>query len=161
MHEFYLSARKLLSSGVVAPLCVQRSFEAAMAGILDEDGWRPTHMSFSAAEELATGSVSNVQRAHGVLEGRMDRFDRTIRVLTCEEQPFEVWWDFYKKHDATVLITREEHFSNTKFSDDELIPVPWDDLKLFVNSGFSFKARKKVEIKWVKQEILRRHGSLN
>lgn len=154
MHEFYLSARKLLSSGVVPPVCVQRSFEAAMAGILDEDGWRPTHISRAAVVELAEGWISNVQRAHGVLEGRKDRFDRTIVILTFEEKPFEEWWEFYKKHDTTVLITRAEHFSNLKFTEDELIPVPWDEQKLFINSGFSFKARKKVELKWARQQML-------
>lgn len=161
MHEFYMASRKLLNAAVVPPICVQRSFEAALSGVLGENCWRATHISPAAARELATGFVSNVQRAHGVLDGRMDRYDRTICVLTSPEQSFEDWWAFYKKHDSTVLITREEHSSNKRFTEEDLIPIPHDEQGLFVNSGFSFKVRKKVELRWVKQEILNRQLCLH
>lgn len=161
MHEFYLASRKLLNAGVVPPICVQRSFESALSGILGENCWRPTHMSPAAAQEIVRGFASSVQRAHGVLNDRLDRYDRTIQILTSPAQEFEDWWEFYKKHDATVLITREEHSTGRRFVEKELIPIPHDARGLFINSGFSFKMRKKVELKWVKQEILNHHAQFH
>lgn len=161
LHQFYLAARQLHKTGVVPVMCVQRSFEEAISGILGEDNWRPTHVSYAAAQEISQGRAKNVQRAHGVLDDRMDRYDRTVHIITSSEMKFEEWWSFYKKHDSTVLITRDEHSSNKRFTKEDLITIPQGEQKLFVNSGFSFKVRKKVEVKWILQEILNRSAKIH
>ena len=78
----------------------------------------------------------------------MDRFDRTIEILEGDVRTFSEWWDFYTKNDLTVLITKDEHSSNKKFVESDLIVVP-TERELFLNSGFSFKVRKRVEIAWI------------
>ena len=151
LQQFYLASRNLLQCGVVPPVCVQRSFEEAIAGFLGNNTWRPTHISYEAARAILAGASKTVQRAHGVLGDRMDRYDRTLAVLQGPLREFDDWWGFYRKHDATVLITRQEHGSNRKFTLDELIEVPWDSRDMFVSAGFAFKVRKKVEMKWLSE----------
>ena len=151
LQKFYLASRNLLQDSIVPEICVQRAFEEAIAGFLGEDNWRPTHISKAAVSEIVEGSYKNVQRAHGVVGDRLDRYDRTLEVLKGDMMEFDDWWAFWKEHDSTVLITKAEHSSNLKFSFDELIPLPDKGLGMFVNSGFSFKLRKKVELKWLKE----------
>jgi hypothetical protein len=148
LHDFYIAARQLLQSGLVPQMCVQRSFEEAISGFLGSKNWRPSHISPAAAREILKGCKNNVQRAHGVLGDRMDRFDRTIEILEGDVRTFSEWWDFYTKNDLTVLITKDEHSSNKKFVESDLIVVP-TERELFLNSGFSFKVRKRVEIAWI------------
>lgn len=152
LQTFYLSCRNLLNGGIIPPICVQRAFEEVVGGFTMEDTWRPTHISLSALAEAAKGCHTSIQRAHGVLDERLDRFVRTIRVLSGPEKKFEEWWDFYIDHDTTVLITREEHSLNKKFERDDLIPVP-QDTDLFKRGGFSFRFRKKHELKWAKAKL--------
>ena len=146
LHQFYINARALLTAGIVPPINVQRSFDEVLGGVRGPESWRPTHVSPAAAVELPISGTKRVQRAHGVLAGRMDRYDRTLFLLRDEERPFEDWWQFWCEHDATVLITREEHGSGRIFQEDELIPVP---VGMFLNAGFAFKVRKKVEVAWL------------
>lgn len=146
LHQFYINARKLLAAAVVPPINVQRSFDEVLYGARGSESWKPTHVSPAAAVELPISGTKRVQRAHGVLAGRMDRYDRTMLLLRSEERRFEDWWEFWCEHDATVLITREEHGSGRIFQEDELIPVPDG---LFLNAGFAFKVRKKVEVAWL------------
>lgn len=153
LQEYYLSSRKLLESGVVPAICVQRSFESVMGGVLGEECWRPTHISVGAMAYAVEGLVSDLQRAHGVLEGRKDRYERTLDILSGVEKEFDEWWEYYRHHDATVLITKAEHSSNKKFLEEELVVIPRDGLKLFINSGFSFRFRKKVELQWIKDSL--------
>lgn len=152
LQKFYLAARNLLQDRIIPEICVQRSFEEAIAGFQGADTWRPTHISRSAVAEIVTGTYKNVQRAHGVVGKRLDRYDRTLTVLKGEMMEFDAWWEFWQEHDATVLITKSEHASSRKFTFDELVELPDKTLGMFVNSGFSFKLRKKVEMKWL-QEI--------
>lgn len=151
LHTFYLASRALLESGVVPPLAVQRGFDETMVGYLAVDTWRPTHISWDAAEEILNGDSRNVQRAHGLC-GRLNRYDRTIAVLTGPEQTFDEWWSFYAEHDTTVLITKKEHSSGKQFVFSELIELPQPPKGMFLRAGFSFKVRKKVEMVWLKAE---------
>jgi hypothetical protein len=150
LQNFYVSSRALLAGGVVPAWGVQRSFEEAMSGYMGDEVWRPSHISRSAAHEIMCGSYKNVQRAHGVVGNRLDRYQRTVSILTGEEKAFDSWWSFWKEHDSTVLITRSEHGSNRRFTFEELIEIPREPHVFFVRAGFSFKVRKKVEIAWLK-----------
>ena len=123
-----------------------------MSGFLLEDNWRPTHISMDALSEIVNGSHTNIQRAHGVVGDRIDRFVRTITILTDEEKPFDEWWKFYKAHDETVLITKDEHASNKRFSFEELVEIPKHEM-IFTRSGFSFKFTKKRELAWSKSTL--------
>jgi hypothetical protein len=72
--------------------------------------------------------------------------------LLGEQKEFDEWWKFYIEHDYTVLITREEHALNKKFTYEELVPLPLET-DLFKRGGFSFRFRKKHEMKWAKQKL--------
>jgi len=149
LHEHYLNLRKMLDAGVPRR-GVQKSFEELVYSVIGKDSWRPTHISELAVREYVEGSTRNIQRAHGVLGERMDRFDRTMLLLEGEELPFEVWWGFFLSHDKTVLITRKEHGSGKKFVEDELITLPEWNEGMFENSGFSVRIRKKTEGIWIR-----------
>lgn len=149
LHGFYLATRELLASGVVTHAAAQRSFEEMMAGFLRDRTWRCTHISPAAARDIAAGRHRNVQRAHGI-GGRLDRYDRTVKLLTSDVQDFDAWWSFYLEHDATVLITREEHNRNVDFDLQALVTVPEG---LFPSSGFSYKVRKKMEVAWLTNQF--------
>lgn len=152
-QQFYVSCRRLLSQNVVSKISAQKAFEEAIHGFTRENSWRPTHISLAAAKEAVIGNSKNIQRAHGVLKDRMDRYDRTISLLEGYEQPFDSWWKFYIHHDATVMITREEHGLGKTFNAEELIELPPTHLGMFVSSGFSFKMRKKMEIAWLRVKL--------
>ncbi len=148
LHKHYINLRHMLSEGVPRR-GVQKSFEELVYSIVGKDSWRPTHISELAVREYVEGTTRNIQRAHGVLGERMDRFDRTMLLLEGEELPFEKWWSFFLSHDKTVLITRKEHGSGRKFTEDELITLPdWSE-GMFENSGFSVRIRKKTEGVWL------------
>ena len=148
MHSFYLSMRELALSNTVPFLAVQRGFEAVMAGFLGIYTWRSTHITIAAANKIVEGNANEVQRAHGI-GGRLGRYDRTLRLLTGSQLSFDEWWNFYIEHDKTVLITRDEHNSNQVFDLNSLIPLPHYSANMFFDGGFSFKARKKIEVKWL------------
>lgn len=135
-------------------MCVQRSFESAIGGFQGDDVWRSTHITHQAVQAIADGNYRIVQRAHGVLGDRLDRYDRTITVLTEPVKPFQEWWSFWQHHDETVLATKSEHGSGVKFSEEDLIVVPRDSRKLFASSGFSFRVRKRVEVEWARSMLL-------
>lgn len=155
VQVFYVACRKLLQEGVVAPICVQRSFESVLSGLTGINSWRATHISAAAMLEASiSGSARNIQRAHGVLGDRMDRYDRTLAILSDAEKSFDAWWKFYCYHDATVIITKKEHASSHKFAEDELFELPPRKERLFENSGFSFKMRKGKELVWIRDQLL-------
>lgn len=153
LQGLYLACRGLVHGNVSGKIFVQKSFEEMLFGYLGPHAWRPTHASVDALREVSQGSVKNVQRAHGVVEGRLDRYDRTMQILLGPEQQFDDWWKFYKQHDATVLITRQEHGKNKKFTINELVTLPDHSTDYFATSGFSFKLRKKHEITWAKSTL--------
>lgn len=155
LQQFYLACRELLSHGITPPICVQRSFEEAIAGFQGPDGWRPTHITHAAAAAIVAGDHRSVQRAHGAADDRLDRFDRTIRILTEPEKPFTAWWSFWRKHDSTVLMTRAEHGSGQRFKLADLIEIPQDGVEYFVKGGFSYKVRKSIEVAWLKTTMQR------
>lgn len=150
LHQFYLALRSLYLTSIVPSCPVQRSFEEAINGFIGENTWLPTHISKNALKEIAEGRHRNVQRAHGILPDRLDRFERTIKILSGEEKTFDEWWDFYTTHDKTVLITKEEHSSKINFKESDLILIP-EEPKMFRRGGFSFKIREKIEITWAKK----------
>jgi hypothetical protein len=161
LQELYVACRALLKGEVSGKIFVQKSFEEMMYGFLGEYAWRPTHASLEALKEVAQGNCKNVQRAHGIVENRLDRYDRTMKILLDEEQPFDSWWTFYRIHDSTILITKNEHSTCKKFKLDELIELPNPESGMFVSSGFSFRMRKKLEVQWAKLtlEKLQCHGT--
>ena len=150
IQRFYLSTRELLAKGFIPAWAIQKSFEEAMGGYQNEIVWRPTHVSPAAIDEAVNGTFTNLQRAHGVVDDRLDRYTRTIEVLTGEEKPFDSWWPFWQKHDVTVLITKDEHNSGKHFQFKDLVEIPQDNGVMFGRAGFSFKFRKKVELEWMK-----------
>lgn len=152
LQEFYRSCRLLVSSGVSSAYFTQRSFEDAIAGVRMEESWRPTHISRLAAVEVAEGRRLNVQRAHGVLFGRIERNERTLRLLTEPERPFDEWWEFFCEHDSTLLVTRKEHSGKTPLS--PMIELPDPALGMFLSRGFKVKLRQTVEVKWIREQLL-------
>jgi hypothetical protein len=152
LQQFYLATRTLLKSEVIPPWAAQRGFEETIGGYLDVHTWRPTHVSHAAAQEIVNGSYRNVQRAHGI-GGRLDRYKRTLKVLTDPEQDFDAWWSFYLEHDATVLITKKEHSAGQEFELKSLIKLPPHPHGMFTRAGFSFKVRKKVEVVWLREAL--------
>jgi hypothetical protein len=149
LHQFYVASRALMASGVVPDISVQRSFDGVIEGYRGEDSWRPSHITLAAAERLSVGVTTGIQRAHGILAGRMDRYERTMLIFTGPEQDFDDWWGVWTSNDATVLVTREEHIVNRKLGPEEVVPIP-PELNLFGTGGFSFKFRKKYELAWLK-----------
>lgn len=156
LQEHYLNLRKMLAAGF-PKRGVQKSFEELVYSVVGKDSWRPTHISELALDEYITGSSRNVQRAHGVVGNRLDRYERTMNLLEkYPAQEFEDWWEYFTNHDKTVLITRKEHSSGKKFLWDELIPLPSWNEGLFENSGFSVKMRKKSEGVWLENTYNKR-----
>jgi hypothetical protein len=149
LQKLYLACRGLLQTKIAKDIRIQKSLEETMYGFLGEDSWRPTHITKAAINEILNGSYRNVQRAHGILENKLDRYTRTMSILNGDEKSFDEWYSFYIQHDATVLITRKEHSYNIKFTKEELIEIP-QELNLFGSVGFSFRFRKGNELKWVK-----------
>ena len=153
LHRFYVSMRLLSSNNVVPTWSIQRSFEEMMNGYMAEYIWQPTHISVEAVKLVAEGQKRKLQRAHGVIEGKFDRYKRTMGLMQGPEMTFEEWLKFYIEHDASVLVTREEHNSNKKFLSDELIELPPRPHSLFVRAGFTFAVRKTVEIVWAQAKL--------
>lgn len=156
LQQYYVATRALLNSKVVPAWAAQRGFEETVGGYLDVHTWRPTHVSHEAAQEIVNGSFRNVQRAHGI-GGRLDRYKRTLKLLTDPEQDFDSWWSFYLEHDATVLITKKEHTSGKEFDLNQLIKLPPHPHGMFTRAGFSFKVRKKVEVVWLRDALAGAH----
>jgi len=151
LQRLYLACRGLLQAKIAKDIRIQKSLEETMYGFLGEDSWRPTHITRTAIIEILNGSYRNVQRAHGILNDRLDRYTRTMTILNGDEKSFDEWYDFYVKNDATILITRKEHAYNVKFIEEELIKIP-QELDLFGSVGFSFRFRKGNELAWVKTQ---------
>lgn len=152
LHQFYVASRALMASGAVPDISVQRSFDGVIEGYRGEDSWRPSHITLAAAERLSVGVTTGIQRAHGILAGRMDRYARTIMILKGAELDFDAWWKVWTDNDATVLVTREEHIENRQFTPDEVLEIP-RSLNLFGTGGFSFKFRKKTEAAWIRERL--------
>ena len=151
LHDHYLNLRKMLPAGVPRR-GVQKSFEELVYSVIAVDSWRPTHVTPEAVREYVEGSSKNLQRAHGVLGDRLGRYERTMLLLEGDELPFDTWWRFFTEHDKTVLITRKEHGSGRKFTEDELISLPAWEKGMFENSGFSVRIRKKTEGVWLQEQ---------
>ena len=148
LHSHYVNLRKMLEADV-PKRGVQKSFEELVYSIVGKDSWRPTHVSPAAIKEYVEGSSRNIQRAHGVFEDRLDRYSRTMQLLEGEESNFDAWWEFFIKHDKTILITRKEHGTGKKFVEKELVKLPKWQKGMFENSGFSVRLRKKTEGVWL------------
>ena len=155
LHHHYLTMRKMLAAGFPRR-GVQKSFEELVYSVMGKNSWRPTHITWSALESIVKchqgyRKANNIQRAHGILPGRMDRIDRTITMLSKDVMAFDEWWHFFTHHDKTILVTRTEHSMGDLFEESDLIELPkWDD-DMFYNSGFSVKIRKKTEGVWLKK----------
>ena len=151
LHDHYLNLRKMLKAGV-PKRGIQKSFEELVYSVVDKDSWRPTHISEEGINEYAKGNKRNLQRAHGVLGDRLSRYERTMKLLEGEPVSFDTWWDFFIKHDKTVLITKKEHSSGKVFSEKDLIELPPWSNGMFENSGFSVRIRKKKEGVWLLEQ---------
>ena len=149
LQEHYHTMRKMLVAGFPRR-GVQKSFEELVYSVMGKNSWRPTHITHAALASCAGGN-RDVQRAHGVFFGRLERMDRTMTILTGEVMPFDKWWSFFTWHDKTVLVTRKEHSSGIQFKKSDLIELPRWEEDMFYNSGFSVKIRKKTEGVWLKE----------
>lgn len=152
LQSFYLSCREMIEQGIPRR-GVQRAFEELVYSVVGKDSWRPTHVSRQALEECVAGNTRAVQRAHGSLGDRKDRFVRTLEILEGPPVEFDAWWGFFLQHDKTILITRKEHGSGKKFTEAELIPTPEWSEGMFENSGFNVRLRKRVEIVWMQDRL--------
>ena len=150
LQEFYLSCRHLMATGLSSEHFVKRAFEEMIAGVRLHEAWRPTHISRDAAIEAVLGRRSNIQRAHGVLPGRLDRHQRTLALLRGEEKPFDEWWAFFCLHDSTVLLTKREHSDGTT---SDLIELPDPGAGMFASYGFKVRMRQTVEVAWLKSAL--------
>tara|TARA_Y100000592_G_C5411594_1_gene288383 strand:+ start:441 stop:947 length:507 start_codon:yes stop_codon:yes gene_type:complete len=150
LHDHYKNLRRMLQAEVPRR-GVQKSFEELVYSIVGKNSWRPTHVSPAAIREYVEGSSRNIQRAHGVYDGRLDRYQRTMLLLEGDERSFDDWWSFFIEHDKTVLITRAEHGSGRKFLEEDLVKLPSWNKGMFENSGFSVRLRKKTEGVWLKK----------
>lgn len=151
LQDHYVNLRKILKAGV-PKRGVQKSFEELVYSVLNKNSWRPTHISPEAIREYVEGNPRNLQRAHGVLGGRLERYARTMSLLEGAENDFDTWWHFFVEHDKTVLITRKEHGSGKKFTFKDLVKLPdWSE-GMFENSGFSVRIRKKTEGVWINSQ---------
>ena len=150
LQEFYLSCRHLMATGLSSEHFVKRAFEEMIAGVRLHEAWRPTHISRDAAIEAVLGRRSNIQRAHGVLPGRLDRHQRTLALLRGEEKPFDEWWAFFCLHDSTVLLTKREHSDGAT---SDLIELPDPGAGMFASYGFKVRMRQTVEVAWLKSAL--------
>jgi len=152
LHEHYHHCRKLLQHGF-GVFYTTRIFENIFYDMtVFENSWRSTHISEAAIKKLLSNngsSISGVQRCHGIIDNRLDRLVRTRTLLEGPEMPFSEWYEYYRKHDLTILLTKKEH-KTEKFGRLYEIPV---DLELFKASGFGFKKRKSVECVWMQKVI--------
>lgn len=153
IQAFYDVCRLLLNEGVTTKIAAQKSFEECIHGFTKEHAWRPTHISRAAAVALVEGDTRLVQRAHGALVGRLDRAERTMKVLTGPREEIDVWWPKYRENDQTILLTKVEHNSKKMFTESELIVLPHISRGMFVASGFSFKCRKGIEVEWLRDAL--------
>ena len=75
LHEHYRNLRKMLRAGV-PKRGVKKSFEELVYSVIAKNSWRPTHISSAAIQAYVDGSPRSIQRAHGVLGDRLDRYER-------------------------------------------------------------------------------------
>jgi hypothetical protein len=154
IQQHYLNMRDAIKVGLNGHL-VQKSFEELLGSVTLTDSWRPTHISRLAVKTLTDQSIhyvlrtKQIRRAHGQVMGRIERYDRTIEILTGQCEPFEAWWPFFLEHDKTILITRTEHNDKVVFDINNMIELPpWNEC-LFENGSKSIKIRKNAEISWL------------
>ena len=152
LHAHYLHCRKLLEIGF-GVFYTTRIFENIFYDkTVFENSWRSTHISKAAIKKLLANkgsSISGVQRCHGLIDNRLDRLVRTRTLLEGPELPFDEWYEYYRKHDLTILLTKREHQTES-FS--RLYEIP-EKLDLFKASGFGFKKRKSVECVWMNEVL--------
>lgn len=153
LHDHYLHCRKLLRSGF-GVFYTTRIFENIFYDMtVFDNSWRSTHISKAAIKKLLsnTGStITGVQRCHGIINGRLDRLVRTRTLLEGPEKPFNEWYEYYRKHDLTILLTKREHRAEKPGT---LYAIP-KALNLFQASGFGFKNRKRIECVWMEKILL-------
>ena len=152
LHAHYLNMRALWGCPDMPRRGVQGAFESVVYGALGREAWRPTHISPAAVRAVLDdwprrGSL--VQRAHGVLPGRVDRGVRCAQMMEGIERPFEEWWELFVEGDRTVLITRAEHSGGMPMVESDLILLPPPSAGLFVSSGFGVSLHRGREGAWL------------
>ena len=153
LQTWYATCRKVAASGKFSMNSARIGFDSIAFSALGRDVWRPTHITEDAVRVyLGAGRRNTVQRAHGALEGRLDRKERTERILLGPEMEFAEWWDFIREHDKTVLVTKNEHFRQRRvFKESDLIPLPpWSE-GMFDNAGKNVRIRVRKEIAWLRK----------
>lgn len=151
IQAHYLALRALVPHLPLRSLSL--SLESVAYGVLGPWSWRPTHASPAAvvaAVEDWPRRGSRVQRAHGVLPGRVDRWERDRDILTGPEEPLPAWWDRFVAADSTVLLAREEHVPGLSLPPAALIPLPPPEEGLFLTSGFGVRLRRRGEGDWLR-----------
>lgn len=148
LHEFYETLREMSKSDFPRR-GLQRSFEEMIYSVMGKNAWTPTHITKAALCDYVSGKNLKIQRAHGAFEDRMDRYERTLKILEGDSLSFDEWWSFFTYHDKTILMTRKEHGSGNKPSLESLVKIPNDE-GMFETSGFSARIRKKVEVVWMR-----------
>lgn len=160
LHAHYLNMRALWRCPDMPRRGVQGAFESVVYGALGADAWRPTHISPAAVRAVLgdwprRGSL--IQRAHGVVPGRVDRNVRCAQMMEGGELPLDEWWDLFVRGDSTVLITRAEHRGGRAMDESDLILLPPPDEGLFRSSGFGVAMSARREGVWLRAQ----HGILS
>jgi hypothetical protein len=154
LQTHYDTCRALLASGHFSQNAIIKLFEALPYSVLGAHSWRPTHITLAAREAILTDwarRFQSVQRAHGVLPGRVDRHVRTLQILQGPATDWETWWESFVSNDATVLCTRTEHSRGDRWTETELIPLPPPETGLFMTRGFTVRLSARGEGAWLRQ----------
>jgi hypothetical protein len=154
LQAHYHNCRDLYASCLFSESSIIKLFEALPYSVLGEDAWRPTHITLAAREAILTDwarRFQSVQRAHGVLPGRVDRHVRTLQILQGPATDWETWWESFVSNDATVLCTRTEHSRGDRWTETELIPLPPPETGLFMTRGFTVRLSARGEGAWLRQ----------
>ena len=154
LQKWYISCREMYQSGNFNLGAVQLSFEVLALSVLGKDTWRPTHITREAINSYLKGNHKDVQRAHGALEGRIDRHLRAKIILEGPELEFESWWKIASENDKTVLVTKAEHGTRKIFKVEEVFALPDWSKCMFDCPGKSIRLRKGTEMKWLRDHFV-------
>jgi len=162
-HSWYIECRKLTTSKKIPFAAIQAAFEHVTMSNHGRDCWRPTHITENAVRSFVYNLYRkdkrfSVQRAHGSVEGRLGRRERTLEILSGPERTFDQWWQFLFDHDKTVLMTKHEHHLERKiYKEQDLYELPdWTE-GMFDNAGKNVRIRVAKELKWLKELAIKQN----
>jgi len=144
---------------------LQLSLESYFKSFTMRDNWRPRWITLTAAAELAEkGGVWNaedkrkhpLQRCHGAVPGALSRTERFKALMEMpDDTSARDLWEFYLKHDHSVLALKSEHKSKKRWLPHELLVIPDPppgEPVLFFEDGMSAAVGPR-EVEWAQREL--------